>query len=466
MAAIHGYTCRALTLHEVPLLLDHLDAVFGAVNSVTGRRGAPRGFFEHHWDCDDQRDVRGCFGAFDESSGRLVASVRVYSRAMRLHSETSIALASATEHSLETGSCSSTVRIGGIGDVATRSEHRGKGLAHALLHLADDYMRSQFPLAVLHAGPAVVPVYSKQGWQSIPLSSTTISVSASLLSHGIDPLDASNKCITPIDFQNPSHMELIKGLYNLTAPTILGSFTRHSDFYWSEYVGTCRDPRRIPCRILYTENGKRVSELHDGDNAGYLLAEIMRHDVQTAISAFEKSNHDACVVNVLVLDLFAGKLSKTTTNANLSVEATAALQLHTTLSALFAQMIESTLKPLLPQHVPVDAIKICFTFPTALLPNEALNVMANNFNPRHRDDNNKSWADQQFRKTDIDTGFMFKIYTPFNINGPKKVISTVNDLETVLGPLDAGHTQPYAMCQDVVLKEGAPVFGFFKADRF
>ncbi|KAJ3229163.1 hypothetical protein HDU81_005584 [Chytriomyces hyalinus] len=463
MSSIRGYTCRALTLDEIPLLLDHLDAVFGAVNSVTGRRGAPRGFFEHHWDCDDQRDVHGCFGAFDDTSGILVASVRVYSRAMRMHSEALLLIASEASSPPQTGS-SSTVRIGGIGDVATRSEHRGKGLAHALLNLADDYMRSRFPLAVLHAGPAVVPVYSKQGWQSIPLSSTTISVPASLLNYGLGSLDARNNCITPIDFQNPSHLELVKALYNLTASTILGSFTRQSDFYWSEYVGTCRDPRRIPSRIMYTENGKRVSELSDGDNAGYLLAEIMRHDVQSAISAFERNDQDACVVNVLVLDLFAGKLSKTT---NLSAEASAPLQIHNTLSALFAHMIESTLKPLLPQHVPVDAIKICFTFPTALLPNKALDAMANSFNSKHRDGNTpNSWADHQFRKTDVDTGFMFKIYTPFNIKGRMNAIATINDLKTVLGPLGAGKTQPFAMCQDVVLGEGAPVFGFFKADRF
>lgn len=71
--------------------------------------------------------------------------------------------------------------IGGIGQVATLPEFRGKGLAGVLLKEAIKYMKkSNVDYSLLFAGP--VPLYEKYGWKEIPVKSFVADVKQKKLS--------------------------------------------------------------------------------------------------------------------------------------------------------------------------------------------------------------------------------------------------------------------------------------------
>lgn len=58
------------------------------------------------------------------------------------------------------------LRMGGIGNVATASEERGKGLAGAVLEDCKELMRREgFDVSLLFAGP--VPLYERHGWTKV-----------------------------------------------------------------------------------------------------------------------------------------------------------------------------------------------------------------------------------------------------------------------------------------------------------
>lgn len=82
---------------------------------------------------------------------RVVGSVRVFHRKIYLGGE--------------------AVSMGGIGEVCTREEHRGEGIARRLLAMAVEYMRSQgITVSSLHAGPAVAGLYESLGYRDVPVS--------------------------------------------------------------------------------------------------------------------------------------------------------------------------------------------------------------------------------------------------------------------------------------------------------
>jgi GNAT superfamily N-acetyltransferase len=62
-----------------------------------------------------------------------------------------------------------TIRLGGIGGVATLPEYRARGLAGALLRASVDFMRDSMHVdfGLLFCGDGMVPYYSKFGWQVI-----------------------------------------------------------------------------------------------------------------------------------------------------------------------------------------------------------------------------------------------------------------------------------------------------------
>ncbi|KAI8622140.1 acyl-CoA N-acyltransferase [Chytriomyces sp. MP71] len=436
------YELRSLQQDEIPTLLDHLDAVFGAANALTGLRGAPRGFFEHHWDSDETRDPRGCFCAF-VGDGEMAASVRVYSRSVRI------------------GARGTSVAIGGIGDVATKPEHRGKRLASRLLGQADVFMAdtAKFNLAVLHAGPGVIPVYAKQGWASCPFNSTALSVDTLLLAKDVD----NQSTIQAMDLTNSAHLSAIKATYALTAPSILGSFERPSDFYWTQYVGTCHDPRRVKTRIVYSQATVNLANLQVGECIGYAYCEAMRHDIARAISAYESSGVVHNPINILVMDLFAGKVA-TVADDIMHMNPQTPSQLRKTLATLLSSSLSNIIGPFLPGHIPLQAIQVKFIFPSALLPSEVFEAMS-------ATDMDSSWTASEYREKILDEGFMFKVLHPFtaavgNEGGKDIEVSSVEELKRIFAPVAAGRSIPFAMCEGVFLGEGADVFGFFKSDRF
>jgi len=113
--------------------------------------------FERHY----LRDARDYFSPFYEKDpfmdeelvrvvradgGGLAASVTIFDRTVLIEGR--------------------PVRMGGIGNVATHPEHRGKGLAGLLLDDCVELMKKKgFGVSLLFAGP--VPLYEKHGWMSL-----------------------------------------------------------------------------------------------------------------------------------------------------------------------------------------------------------------------------------------------------------------------------------------------------------
>ncbi|KAJ3062661.1 hypothetical protein HDU99_005136, partial [Rhizoclosmatium hyalinum] len=155
------YTYTELTRNEINQLLDHLNAVHHVQSPVTKQYGTPRGFFAHHWegDFEHSQDPRSCFAAFD-SEHEMASSARVYARVMNFNGL--------------------TVPVGGIGDVATKVEHRGQGLAKKLLTMCEAYISDtlNYPLGVLGASDQGLPIYSKAGWTSIEMETHSLKIQA------------------------------------------------------------------------------------------------------------------------------------------------------------------------------------------------------------------------------------------------------------------------------------------------
>lgn len=69
------YQFTTLKIEQLPEFFDHLDSVFKA----------PRSFFVDHWELDPHRDINGVFVALYQ--GKIVSSVRVYTRMMSIYGE-------------------------------------------------------------------------------------------------------------------------------------------------------------------------------------------------------------------------------------------------------------------------------------------------------------------------------------------------------------------------------------------
>jgi N-acetylglutamate synthase-like GNAT family acetyltransferase len=104
----------------------------------------PRAAFEPYYAVDSTYRPEHSWVA--EERGRLLAHLRIYERRMRL--------------------LGGVVRMGGIGNVVTHRDARGRGIAHALLDRVCEHLDAQYAVSLLwtHA-PAL---YSAHGWQRVP----------------------------------------------------------------------------------------------------------------------------------------------------------------------------------------------------------------------------------------------------------------------------------------------------------
>ncbi len=115
-------------------LLDLLEHAFG-------ERELFAGYMDNWPGCDPNDFLLACDGE------RPVSCVQIFEIDVRLAGE--------------------TIRLGGIGSVATHGGHRGRGIAGRLMRDAHAEMRERaIPLALLFAGPH--PFYEALGWHRVP----------------------------------------------------------------------------------------------------------------------------------------------------------------------------------------------------------------------------------------------------------------------------------------------------------
>lgn len=112
-------------------------------------------YFYNHFINDPEADCGGIFVALD--GGKLVSSVRVFTRRIFIGGD-------------ETG-------MGGIGEVCTLPEYRGKGINTHLLEMAVVYMRrNRLETSLLFTGSN--HHYARTGWFTVPRRRVTIDIKA------------------------------------------------------------------------------------------------------------------------------------------------------------------------------------------------------------------------------------------------------------------------------------------------
>lgn len=179
----------------------------GAVLALLEHAFGVRELFERYMDFDPEFSYGDVLLAVD--GGAPVACVQVFAKTIRLRGR--------------------TVRLGGIGSVATHASQRGGGLATDLLERALERMRArEMAISLLFAAP-VAPLYERLGWRRIPAPLLRLSRSG--------PSDSPEP---GRDFQ-PADLERVTALYDaFTAP--LSGPTLRDARYWRGQLRTAGTP--------------------------------------------------------------------------------------------------------------------------------------------------------------------------------------------------------------------------------
>ena len=186
---------RALHPEELEPWFDHVGHVFST----------SRQYFVNHWEGDPWKDPAGIRVAVDK--GKIVSTLRVFSRAMFLHGE--------------------QVSVGGIGEVSTLPEYRRRGLATQLLKDAIRFMEErEIAISSLHGSQRI---YSAEGWESVQRHQA--------MQH-FSRRESTAWTIRPADFDSQNELAQIATLYDNYSRKFNGAFVRDNLAYWTDWVKT------------------------------------------------------------------------------------------------------------------------------------------------------------------------------------------------------------------------------------
>ncbi|KAJ3115756.1 hypothetical protein HDU96_000087 [Phlyctochytrium bullatum] len=375
---------------EVEAFLDHLGTVFG-VPKANGAPGAPRGLFEDHWHNDPHADLDGVAVAF---AGKEVASsVRVYLRTMCLGR-------------------GRKVRTGGIGDVATRVEHRGKRLASKLMAMSESYMKSKgIDFAVLHAAPAAAPLYASLGWKAVDLGYYTLAIHAGELT---TPPKVQSR---PLRLDELGDVATARSLFTNVVPHLAGTFTRDHPKHWTKWVPSEKDTRRkISRRIVSAEKA--------GEHVAYMVLVVL------ALDAAQLDGTKSLAVEVR--EFFAGKLESDLPAAVPSgwdqdeasfAAAANAVKTSPLAPTEFASLFQALLTAGIEDFgVPVATTPFKVTLPSAVFPTEVYDIL------KTESDTPPFLVDDSRRENTPDGFWMYKLLSPFSVvdaEGESKAIDTI-----------------------------------------
>jgi len=188
---------REMVRADRQAVLDLLEHAFGV-----------RELFERYMDFDPAFSYGDLVLALED--GEPVACVQVFDKTIRLRGE--------------------SVRLGGIGGVATRASHRGRGVSSDLLERALERMRAkEMWLSLLFAAP-IAPLYERLGWHKIPAPQLRLSPKRR---------DAQ---VTPAGraFQ-PQDLDAVTRLYDAYVAPLSGPTVRDAR-YWRGQLRTAGTP--------------------------------------------------------------------------------------------------------------------------------------------------------------------------------------------------------------------------------
>ncbi|MGE5558403.1 MAG: GNAT family N-acetyltransferase [Bacillota bacterium] len=191
---------RALRQEEMDGWLDHCMYVFnGGTYSKDYRQ-----YFANHWLNDPWKDLDGILVAVE--GGQILSTVRIFFRKIHISGQ--------------------EISMGGIGEVSTKPECRGKGLAGEILKTALVKMEKRgIQVSVLFAG--IRDYYAKFGWQERGMLWNIAEV----------PDDAS--CSMQIEQADlDADLRDIMHIYQSYSGKINGTVVRDREEYWRDWVKT------------------------------------------------------------------------------------------------------------------------------------------------------------------------------------------------------------------------------------
>ncbi|KAL9643046.1 hypothetical protein ABK040_003847 [Willaertia magna] len=134
------------------------------------------------------------------------------------------------------------VMCGGIGEVSTKKEFRGKGIASNLLKKSIQYMKeNNFKLSALHASKLYSNFYSNLGWKTIlayhscfTLQFLKNNLENNLENNNLKQLKEEN--FKDLDFENENKIKEMMDLYDLFCKQFNGTIVRDNINYWKKWI--------------------------------------------------------------------------------------------------------------------------------------------------------------------------------------------------------------------------------------
>ena len=206
----HPYTLSTLDPADLDEWLDHLTASFA-------RKGTPRSYFHRHILHDPHLDHAGII-TLHTPQQRCVSSIRVFLRTVYVEGE--------------------RVLCGGIGEVSTQVEWRGKRFAAVCLQRGVEYMQSLgVPLSSLHTSNAA-EYYQQLGWQPVERVHGLLSVeqlAAAVADTVGGERDYSIQRMTAGELTSSPLLASVMSVYDSYARRFNGPVVRSAE-YWLRWV--------------------------------------------------------------------------------------------------------------------------------------------------------------------------------------------------------------------------------------
>jgi hypothetical protein len=212
------YTLRSLNESDVATW-----AAFCAACFSYKPNPPPAQYFERHFWRDPRRDASLIWVFHHETEG-IVSSLRIFRRRISMGpgDNSSSNSSDAVGHEVEAG---------GIGEVCTTIDHRGRGLAGRLLKTAMDTMMDlKLGYSLLHAAPAFIPVYKKSSYSPVVSKWSVLFVPV----RNLRPMTDNEMTIRSAQY--PRDTDQLQAIHKEYSELRLAGCVIRSKEYWNEYL--------------------------------------------------------------------------------------------------------------------------------------------------------------------------------------------------------------------------------------